>query len=148
MRRRHRGQSLTEFAFVVPMLLVLVFVLIDFSRMLFTHISITNGARELARVVAITGPWVSNHAPSTTNTVNAFNNLTVFAGPTTPMNNFSLSPTSGTISCSSITSAGCPAAAPKIYEAPSPTFVESFALLISNALSNNSLASVAIHPLS
>src|SRR5205823_1656065 len=84
---------------------------IDFSRMLFTYISITNGARELARVVTITGPWGATlPAPCTTcvtKTVNAFNNLTVLAGPATGVNNFSLSPGTGTISCASMTSSGC-----------------------------------------
>jgi Flp pilus assembly protein TadG len=105
--RRSRGQSLVEFALVMPLLLLLVFALVDFSRMLFTYISITNGARELARIVAITGPWVTFESPDLTRTVNAFNNLTVFAGPTTTLHNFSLNPGSGTISCSSVTSAGC-----------------------------------------
>jgi len=104
---RRKGQTLPEFAIVVPLFLLLVFGLIDFSRMLFTYMSITNGAREMARVVAITGPWVHNHALDTTNTINAFNNMTFLAGPVTTMNNFSLSPTSGTISCSSISSSGC-----------------------------------------
>ena len=59
------------------------------------------------RVVAITGPWVIADAPDITRTVDAFNNLTVFAGPTTAMHNFSLSPGSGTVSCSNIPSTGC-----------------------------------------
>jgi Flp pilus assembly protein TadG len=105
--RRRRGQSLTEFAIVVPLLLLVVFALIDFSRLVFTYISLTNGARELARVVAITRPWIFTDQADTTNTVNAFNNLTVFSGPTTPMRTFSLSPGSGTVSCTSVTSAGC-----------------------------------------
>jgi Flp pilus assembly protein TadG len=106
-RRRQSAQSLTEFALVMPMLLLLVFALVDFSRMLFTHISITNGARELARVVAITGPWVIADTPDITRTVNAFNNLTVYAGPITPMLSFSMSPGSGTVSCSNMASTGC-----------------------------------------
>src|SRR5713226_7987671 len=108
MHRRH-GQALPEFAIVVPLFLLLLFGLIDFSRMLFTYISITNGARELARVVTITGPWVLPQATCTTcvtNTVDAFNNLTILGGPATGVQNFSLSPGSGTISCASVTSSG------------------------------------------
>ena len=108
---RRRGQALPEFAIVVPLFLLLLFGLIDFSRMLFTYVSITNGARELARVVAITGPWGATlPAPCTTcvtNTVNAFNNLTILGGPATGAQNFSLSPGSGTISCASMSSSGC-----------------------------------------
>jgi Flp pilus assembly protein TadG len=107
---RRQGQALPEFAIVVPLFLLLLFGLIDFSRMLFTYISITNGARELARVVTITGPWVIPQATCTTcvtKTVDAFNNLTVLAGPATGVKNFSLSPGSGTTSCASLTSSGC-----------------------------------------
>jgi len=107
---RRQGQALPEFAIVVPLFLLLLFGLIEFSRMLFTYVSITNGARELARVVTITGPWVVPQANCTscvTNTVNAFNNLTILGGPATAAQNFSLSPGSGTISCSGISSSGC-----------------------------------------
>jgi Flp pilus assembly protein TadG len=107
--RRRRGQSLTEFALVVPLLLLLVFGLIDFSRLLFTYVSVTNGARELARVVAITGPWVITDQPDVTNTVNAFNNLTLFAGPANTLQSFNLQPGIGTIACfpSPVGDAGC-----------------------------------------
>jgi len=107
---RRQAQTLPEFAIVVPLFLLLLFGLIDFSRMLFTYISITNGARELARVVTITGPWVLPQASCTTcvtKTVDAFNNLTILGGPAARVNNFSLSPGSGTISCASMSSSGC-----------------------------------------
>ncbi len=107
---RRQGQALPEFAIVVPLFLLLLFGLIDFSRMLFTYVSITNGARELARVVTITGPWVVPQASCTTcitKSVNAFNNLTILGGPATAAQNFSLSPGSGTIACSSMSSSGC-----------------------------------------
>ncbi|MCA1645251.1 MAG: pilus assembly protein [Chloroflexi bacterium] len=105
-----RGQALPEFAIVVPLFLLLLFGLIDFSRMLFTYMSITNGAREMARVVAITGPWVATQSACNTcvtTTVNAFNNLTILASPAVGVKNFSLSPGSGTISCASMSSSGC-----------------------------------------
>jgi Flp pilus assembly protein TadG len=74
---RSRGQSLLEFALIVPIFLLFLFGLIDFSRLLFTYISLANGTRELARVAAM---------PSTTTTnpsapVSVFNNLTLFGGP-------------------------------------------------------------------
>jgi len=76
-RQRQSGQSLVEFAVVVPIFLLLVFGLIDFSRLLFTYISISNGAREMARVAAVSTPaggsWSSSSA------VAAFLNFTVVA---------------------------------------------------------------------
>ena len=76
-RRGGRAQSLVEFALVLPLFLLLVFALIDFSRMLFTYISLVNGTREAARAAAIS----SN--PSAT-VVNAFNNYTLVLGPMQP----------------------------------------------------------------
>jgi len=70
---RSTGQALVEFALVVPLFLLLVVVVIDFSRLLFTYVSLTHGARELARVAAITS------APSAS-AVAAFNNYTIIAG--------------------------------------------------------------------
>ncbi|GAC1324567.1 MAG: hypothetical protein NVSMB2_22770 [Chloroflexota bacterium] len=72
--RRDRGQSLVEFALVVPLFLLLVFALIDFSRMLYTYVSLSNAAREMARVGAVSTNW------SSINTVNAFNNYAMFGG--------------------------------------------------------------------
>jgi Flp pilus assembly protein TadG len=120
--QRARGQALVEFALIMPLLLVVVFALIDFSRLLFTWISITNGSRELARVVSITGPWVFNANLDTATTVNAFINLTILAGPATAVQNFSLSPGTGTISCSNISSSGCGFKLNVDYSASSITF--------------------------
>ena len=105
--RRRRAQAIPEFAIVVPLLLLMIFALIDFSRLLFTYISMTNGAREMARVISITGPWVANHNQDTTNTIAAFNNLSVFAGAPSGVQNFSMSPGTGTITCSTIGTSGC-----------------------------------------
>ena len=46
--RRFRGQSLIEFALVLPMLLVLIISAIEIGRLFFTKIVITNAAREAA----------------------------------------------------------------------------------------------------
>ena len=48
-----RGQSLVELAFALPIFLILVFAIIDFSLGLRAWISITNAAREGARIGAI-----------------------------------------------------------------------------------------------
>jgi Flp pilus assembly protein TadG len=69
-----RGQSILEFAIVVPLFLLLLFALIDFSRLLFTYVSLANGAREMARVAAVSTNW------SGTSAIAAFNNYTIIAG--------------------------------------------------------------------
>jgi Flp pilus assembly protein TadG len=108
---RHNGgkaQSLVEFALVMPLLLLLVFALIDFSRLLFTYVSLTNGTREVARTVSLSGAWGNLHAATdTTNIVNSFNNLSIFAGAPSGATNATLTVGSGTITCSSMTSSGC-----------------------------------------
>ena len=77
MKTRGRAQSLVEFAVVVPLFLLLLFALIDFSRLLFTYVSLSNGAREMARVASISNGWSSDAA------VTAFNNATIVAGGNT-----------------------------------------------------------------
>jgi TadE-like protein len=101
---RFKAQSLLEFAVVVPVFLLLLFAMIDFSRLLFTYISITNGARELSRSVTIT----SN---SLATVVNAFNNLTIVGGSVNPATSVTLAPAtgggSGSITCTSNSDAMC-----------------------------------------
>jgi Flp pilus assembly protein TadG len=53
MRRSERGAAAVEFALVVPVLLLLVFGVIEFSRLYNEQISLTNAARSAARVMAI-----------------------------------------------------------------------------------------------
>jgi Flp pilus assembly protein TadG len=45
-RARGRGQALVEFALIVPVLLFLLVVAIDFGRLFYLNVSINNGARE------------------------------------------------------------------------------------------------------
>ncbi len=56
LRRRDRGASAVETALVLPLLLLLVFGVIDFGRMLNTQITLTEAAREGARAVALGSP--------------------------------------------------------------------------------------------
>ena len=49
----HRGQAIVEFALVLPLLLILLFGVIDFGRALQTYITINNASREGARLGAI-----------------------------------------------------------------------------------------------
>jgi Flp pilus assembly protein TadG len=71
---RERGQAILEFALVLPLFLILLFALFDFSRLVFTYVSLSNGARELAREASISTNWSSSSA------VNAFKNYTIVAG--------------------------------------------------------------------
>lgn len=48
-RSREKGQGLTEFALVVPVLLLVAFGLLDLGRAFFAVITISNAAREGAR---------------------------------------------------------------------------------------------------
>lgn len=50
--RDERGAAAVEFAFVVPVLLVLVCAIIDFGRLLYTANSLTGAAREGGRELA------------------------------------------------------------------------------------------------
>src|SRR3972149_4234930 len=54
--RAARGQSLVEFALVIPILLILVFGIIDFGMGLRSYISLTNATREGARFAAVGNP--------------------------------------------------------------------------------------------
>lgn len=54
-RRKERGQSMTEFALVLPILLLLIFGVIDFGRLLFLYVQVSNGAREAARYGSLVG---------------------------------------------------------------------------------------------
>jgi len=67
--RLSRGQSLVEFALVLPVLLLLVLGTMDFARLFSTKITLTNAAREGAN-------YLSRHpddAPGFSNTVKAIN---------------------------------------------------------------------------
>jgi Flp pilus assembly protein TadG len=51
--RRSPGQSLVEFALVLPIFLLVVVALVDIGRGVFAYNSITNGAREAARLAIV-----------------------------------------------------------------------------------------------
>lgn len=52
-RSRQRGQSLVEFAFVFPMLVLLAVGMVDMGRAVWAYTQITNAARQGARVAAV-----------------------------------------------------------------------------------------------
>jgi Flp pilus assembly protein TadG len=80
IRRRTGAQSLVEFAVVVPLFLLLLFGLIDFARLAFTYVSLSNGARELARTAAISQAWNTSPTAASNAAIAAFNNYTIVAG--------------------------------------------------------------------
>jgi Flp pilus assembly protein TadG len=55
-RDRDRGAAAVEFALLLPMLLLLVFGIIDFGRALNAQITLTQAAREGARLAALGTP--------------------------------------------------------------------------------------------
>ncbi len=64
-RRLHRdrsGQALVEFALVVPLLLVLIVGVVDFSRAWYAHQVITNTAREALRSAVVDNPAFTQEA--------------------------------------------------------------------------------------
>ena len=63
--RRERGQALLEFAFVVPIFLVLVLGIVDFGWALKSWITVTNAAREGARFGAV--GWADGSYPTDCN---------------------------------------------------------------------------------
>ena len=55
-RTRERGQSLVEFALIVPIFIILVFGIIDFGMGLRAYITVTQATREGARYAAVGNP--------------------------------------------------------------------------------------------
>jgi hypothetical protein len=74
--QRTRGQSLVEFALVLPIFLLLLFGVIDAGRMVYLHTVLSQAAREGARVASVEASWIGETSPGcgTTN------------GPTCPTN--------------------------------------------------------------
>lgn len=52
-RRRERGQGLTEFALVFPIMIILLLALFDLGRAVFLYNGLTNAAREGARLAVV-----------------------------------------------------------------------------------------------
>ena len=52
-RRKSRGQTLAEFALVFPLLILLLMGIFDFGRAIFLYNSLTNAAREGARLALV-----------------------------------------------------------------------------------------------
>jgi hypothetical protein len=59
LRQPDRGAAAVEAALVLPILLLIVFGIIDFGRMLNAQITLNEAAREGARAVALDASWES-----------------------------------------------------------------------------------------
>src|SRR4051812_42363235 len=53
--KSEKGQSLVEFALILPLLLVLLFGIVDFGRALHAYLTIDHAGREAARAASIGG---------------------------------------------------------------------------------------------
>lgn len=53
-RRRERGQTLAEFGLILPVFMLMIFGLVDLARLMQSHVTIQEGARDGARY-AVTG---------------------------------------------------------------------------------------------
>jgi hypothetical protein len=63
--RRERGQALVEFAFIVPIFLILLLGIVDFGWALKSWITVTNATREGARMGAV--GWALGEYPTDCN---------------------------------------------------------------------------------
>lgn len=77
VRQTCAAQAMVEFAVTLPVFLLLLLALIDFGRLLFTYISLTDAAREMARTAAV------SRKPDSS-VIAAFNNYVFFTDSTNP----------------------------------------------------------------
>jgi hypothetical protein len=61
---RTRGQSLVEFALVLPVFLFVLFALIDIGRYVYLNSTLSQAAREAARVASVEAYWMGKTDPS------------------------------------------------------------------------------------
>ncbi|ACX52170.1 TadE family protein [Ammonifex degensii KC4] len=57
--REEKGQAAVELALTLPLLLLILFALVEFGRVFFAYLVITNAAREGARLAAVGGSDVA-----------------------------------------------------------------------------------------
>ena len=67
-RQRGRGQALVEFALVLPILLLMIFGIVDAGRLIYTYNTVSNAARDGARVAIVNQ---SNFGTDTCDTTSA-----------------------------------------------------------------------------
>ena len=74
--RKSRGQALVEFAFVLPIFLLMLFGLLDMGRFVYMNSVLSQAAREGARLAAVEASWIGSADPSCGS----------FGGPVCPAN--------------------------------------------------------------
>lgn len=89
-RDRERGQSLVEFAIIVPTLLILVFGIIDFGLALRSYITVTQATREGARYASV-GNAAGTFTSGGSGDCNGSTTTTAVGKVCTAMNGLSLS---------------------------------------------------------
>ncbi len=57
---RQRGQTLIEFVIILPALLLVLYGIIEFGRLLYTYSAVVTASREAARYGTATGPGMGN----------------------------------------------------------------------------------------
>ncbi len=63
-RRSGRGQTLVEFALVLPIFVVMLFGLLDTARFVYMNSVVSQAAREGARLGAVEASWIGSTDPS------------------------------------------------------------------------------------
>jgi Flp pilus assembly protein TadG len=58
-RRRSRGQSLVEFALVLPLFLLMIMGVVDAGRLVYMNSTLSNAAREGARTGSVEASWMT-----------------------------------------------------------------------------------------
>jgi hypothetical protein len=74
-----RGQTLVEFALVFPLFVAMLFGLIDVGRLVYQHSTLSQAAREAARLAAVEASWMGE-TPATVPSCGTF------GGPVCPAN--------------------------------------------------------------
>jgi TadE-like protein len=120
-RDRSRGQSLVEFAFVFPIIAFLAFAFVDIGRAVFAYNTLTNAARQAARVAVVNqvdpaaAPWncLANKPVESVASPNwTFRGCAIVAGASVGVHpgdiSISYAPPPGTdLSCSPTINVGC-----------------------------------------
>jgi hypothetical protein len=63
-REDERGQTLIEFAIVLPVFMLIIFGLVDVGRLVYTNATLSQAAREGARLAAAEANWIGSNHPA------------------------------------------------------------------------------------
>ncbi len=81
-QKGEKGQALVEFALLVPIFLILMFAIVDFGMGFYSWITVTNSAREGARLGAVqaTNDEIIERVELASDLINEDDNMTVTVG--------------------------------------------------------------------